>query len=113
MFEGREQANAGTSARIADQQRNQTAMTGGGNGRLSIPAILDEQSQGLTGLHKMISELENRLAQVLAHEGPSAEPANRPDPPPPTQIADRLVMHNRGIDLAQQRIGQLIQRLHL
>jgi hypothetical protein len=110
MYEG---PSSGSRDQTKVPQRAAGPMTeNAASARPSIPGILDEQNSSIIGLHKLINELENRLSQVLSHDVP-VDASNRIDPPPPIQVADRLVTHNRGIDMAQQRLGQLMQRLHL
>lgn len=90
------------------------AMPMGNSPRPNIPMMLDEQSGLIVNLHNIISELENRLAAVLSHDEPiPAEAGNRIDPPPMIQVTDRLAINNRGLEMAQRRLGQLMQRLHL
>ncbi len=82
------------------------------NGRVQIPGLLDEQNGQVMELHKTISELEQRLSAVLAHDVPS-EAKNSIDPPPPVQIMDRVQRSNQMIALAADRLRGLMQRLHL
>ncbi len=82
------------------------------NGRVQIPGLLDEQNGQVMELHKTISELEQRLSAVLAHDVPT-EAKNTIDPPPPVQIMDRVQRSNQMIAMADERLRGLMQRLHL
>ena len=82
------------------------------NGRMQIPGLLDEQNGQVMELHKTISELEQRLSAVLAHDVPAETKASI-DPPPPVQIMDRVQRSNQMIALAADRLRGLMQRLHL
>ena len=106
----------GSSARNQASMQTSYGLGGGAptptNGRVQIPGLLDEQNGQVMELHKTISELEQRLSSVLAHDMPS-DAKNAIDPPPPVQIMDRVQRSNQMIALASDRLRGLMQRLHL
>lgn len=77
-----------------------------------IQSALHEQAMDVVELHRILSVLEERLAPVLGPRpgGPDGLEKNRVEP---THIVERISLGNVAIRVAQGRIRELLDRLHL
>lgn len=67
--------------------------------------------RSLEMLHESITALESKLSSIL---GPSqGGTAANGEPKQPVQLADRICLHERGADVARERINSILTRLEL
>lgn len=80
--------------------------------KVTISALIEQQSKGLDDLHRTISELEDRIGLVLSAPDRPGDPASG-ERATPRGLLDVLMMHNGNLNVATTRIRQLMLRVQL
>lgn len=81
---------------------------------VKIHSFLDYQQKSLSVLDDLTKGLEQRLCHVLGQTGPNAGSGSADTPKPiSSPIAERVNLHNTGLDLIITRIHSIITRLEI